>query len=104
MYVHPSSIKVTDKYKGINWDKQIENRKSSTRCKVEHPFLSVGYRVKSLRRTQYRIWAGNFKTVQNKMQWAVHGQTAAEKPYVGMYGFKGEQPTQADVLVAKNNE
>lgn len=46
--VRPSSIKVPDRYQGINWDKQIENRKSSTRCKVEHPFLIVkkyfGYR------------------------------------------------------------
>ena len=46
--VRPSSIKVTDRYKGINWDKHIENRKSSTRCKLEHPFLIVkklfGYR------------------------------------------------------------
>lgn len=37
----PSSIKVPKTYKGINWDKQIESRKSSTRCKVEHPFLIV---------------------------------------------------------------
>lgn len=37
----PSSIRVPDSYKGINWDRQIENRKSSTRCKVEHPFLIV---------------------------------------------------------------
>ena len=37
----PSSIKVPDSYEGINWDKQIENRKSSARCKVEHPFLIV---------------------------------------------------------------
>ena len=37
----PSSIRVNDKYKGTNWDKYIENRKSSTRCKVEHPFLIV---------------------------------------------------------------
>ena len=37
----PSSIKVPDSYKGINWDKEIESRKSSTRCKVEHPFLIV---------------------------------------------------------------
>lgn len=37
----PSSIRVPDSYKGINWDKQMENRKSSTRCKVEHPFLIV---------------------------------------------------------------
>jgi len=46
--VRPSSIKVTKIYKGTNWDKQIESRKSSTRCKVEHPFLIVkrqfGYR------------------------------------------------------------
>lgn len=39
--VRPSSIKVNDNYKGINWDKQIEKRKSSTRCRVEHPFLIV---------------------------------------------------------------
>ena len=28
-------------YKGINLDKEIEHRKSSTRCKVEHAFLIV---------------------------------------------------------------
>lgn len=140
--------------------------------------ISVGYRVKSLRGTQFRIWANSvlkeyikkgfalndeliknngggvyfeellerirdirssekvfwrkildiyatsvdynpkadgsmmfFKTVQNKMHWASHGQTAAEKiyysansvkPYMGIQTFKGEQPTQADALVAKN--
>ena len=37
----PSGIKVPDSYKGINWDKQMEHRKSSIRCKVEHPFLIV---------------------------------------------------------------
>jgi len=140
--------------------------------------ISVGYRVKSLRGTQFRIWASSilkeymkkgfamndellknngggiyfdellerirdirssekvfwrkvldiyatsvdydprtelstlfFKTVQNKMHWAAHGQTAAEKiyytadadkPYMGMLSFKGKQPKQADTLVAKN--
>lgn len=140
--------------------------------------ISVGYRVKSLRGTQFRIWAnsvlkeylikgfamndellkkaggGNyfdellerirdirssekvfwrkvldiyatsmdydprmeasvlfFKTVQNKMHWAAHGQTAAEKiyfsadsskPNMGLYSFRGSYPTQADALVAKN--
>ncbi|MDY0266862.1 MAG: virulence RhuM family protein [Methanimicrococcus sp.] len=140
--------------------------------------ISVGYRVKSLRGTQFRIWAGHvlkeymkkgfainddllknngggiyfdellerirdirssekvfwrkvldiyatsvdydprtevsalfFKTVQNKMHWAVHGQTAAEKvyysadadkPLMGMLSFKGEQPKKADSFVAKN--
>lgn len=38
---HPSRIKVPGSYKGINWDKQIEQRKSSTRCNVDHPFLIV---------------------------------------------------------------
>ncbi|SNT05101.1 Uncharacterized conserved protein [Anaerovirgula multivorans] len=140
--------------------------------------ISVGYRVKSLRGTQFRIWASNvlkeymkkgfamnddllknngggiyfdellerirdirssekvfwrkvfdiyatsvdydprmessmlfFKTVQNKMHWAAHGQTAAEKiyyaanadkPHMGMLSFKGDHPTQTDALVAKN--
>ncbi len=140
--------------------------------------ISVGYRVKSLRGTQFRIWASNvlkeymrkgfamnddllknngggiyfdelldrirdirssekvfwrkvldiyatsvdydprmevssmlFKTVQNKMHWAAHGQTAAEKiyysvdadkPFMGMLSFKGERPAQSDALVAKN--
>lgn len=39
--VRPSSIKVSDGYQGVNWDKKIENRKSSIRSKVEHPFLIV---------------------------------------------------------------
>lgn len=39
--VRPSSLKIPSSYKGINWDKKIENRKSSVRCKVEHPFLIV---------------------------------------------------------------
>lgn len=37
----PSSLKITDKYNGFNWDKYMENRKSSVRCKVEHAFLIV---------------------------------------------------------------
>lgn len=39
--VRPSSLKISSGYQGINWDKEIENRKSSVRCKVEHPFLIV---------------------------------------------------------------
>ena len=39
--VRPSSIKMSKDYQGIRWDEEIENRKSSTRCKVEHPFLIV---------------------------------------------------------------
>lgn len=140
--------------------------------------ISVGYRVKSHRGTQFRIWAtqrlreyivkgftmnddllkeaggGNyfdellarirdirssekvfwrkvldiyatsidydgkaevsllfFKTVQNKMHWAAHGETAAEtiykridatKPNLGLTNFKGEKPTKKEIEVAKN--
>ena len=39
--VRPSSIRVPKSYQGINWDRQIENRKSSTRARVEHPYLIV---------------------------------------------------------------
>lgn len=39
--VRPSSIKMSSDFEGTNWDKEIEHRKSSTRCKVEHLFLIV---------------------------------------------------------------
>lgn len=140
--------------------------------------ISVGYRVKSHRGTQFRIWAtqrlreyvikgftldderlkrgggGNyfdellarirdirsaekvfwrklldiyatsidydpaqessqrfFATVQNKMHWAAHGQTAAElivervnagKPNMGMTSWTGSRPRKEDAAVAKN--
>jgi IS5 family transposase len=34
--VRPSSLKTTELFKGFNWEKFIEHRKSSVRCKVEH--------------------------------------------------------------------
>lgn len=37
----PSSLKISDSYQGMNWEKQMEHRKSSVRCKVEHAFLIV---------------------------------------------------------------
>ena len=37
----PSSIKMSASYLGYQWDREIENRKSSVRSKVEHPFLIV---------------------------------------------------------------
>jgi len=52
-----------------------------------------------------------FATVQNKMHYAVHQQTAAEaiynrvdnkKPLVGMTNFKGNYITKDDVKIAKN--
>ena len=140
--------------------------------------ISVGYRVKSLRGTQFRMWATQrlreylikgfaldderlkeagrstyfdellarirdvrssekmfwqkvleiyatsidyspraeesqrfFATVQNKMHWAAHGQTAAEviarranadKPNMGLTSWKGSRPRQRDSEVAKN--
>ncbi|OGG12812.1 hydroxyacid dehydrogenase [Candidatus Gottesmanbacteria bacterium RIFCSPHIGHO2_02_FULL_39_11] len=141
--------------------------------------ISVGYRVKSLRGTQFRIWATKrlreyivkgfvmdderlknpdlpfdyfeeltrriadirtsekrfyrkitdiyatsvdydptdkqsilfFKTVQNKMHYAITGSTAAEivasrvdskKPNVGLTNFRGNKPTKEEVVIAKN--
>jgi hypothetical protein len=140
--------------------------------------ISVGYRVKSLRGTQFRIWASQvlkeylvkgfamnddllkaagggtywkellarirdirssekifyrqvldiyatsvdydprssesvrfFQTVQNKMHFAVHGNTAAEliyqrvngdKPFAGLTSWTGSKPAAEDALIAKN--
>ena len=140
--------------------------------------ISVGYRVKSIRGTQFRIWANKlikeylikgynlnvdrfknngggvyfeevlerirdirssekvfwrkildiyatsvdydakdektkefFKTVQNKMHYAVHGNTAAEvifnrvnseKENIGLTNFKGNIPAKSETEVAKN--
>lgn len=57
--VRPSSIKVPDTYQGIQWERDIENRKSSTRCKVEYPFLIVK-RQFGYARVAYRGLAKNF--------------------------------------------
>ena len=52
-----------------------------------------------------------FQTVQNKLHYAAHGHTASEvvymrvdsdKPFAGLMSFKGEEPTQAEAMVAKN--
>jgi hypothetical protein len=52
-----------------------------------------------------------FKTIQNKMHWAIHGKTAAEviykrvdstKEHIGLTNFKGEFPTKNEVEIAKN--
>ena len=140
--------------------------------------ISVGYRVKSIRGTQFRIWANKlikeylikgynlnvdrfknngggvyfeevlekirdirssekvfwrkvldiyatsidydakdektkefFKTIQNKMHYAVHGNTAAEvifnrvdseKDNIGLTNFRGNSPTRAETEIAKN--
>ena len=52
-----------------------------------------------------------FKKVQNKMHFAVHGQTAAEviysradaeKAFMGLTTFSGDKPSLQDALIAKN--
>lgn len=52
-----------------------------------------------------------FATVQNKMHWAAHGQTAAEviteradasKPYMGLTSWSGSKLRKSDVSIAKN--
>ena len=52
-----------------------------------------------------------FKIVQNKLHFAAHGHTASEviylrvnsdKPFAGLTNFKGDDPTQTEVLIAKN--
>jgi hypothetical protein len=90
--------------------------------------ISIGYRVRSFRGTQFRQWATKrlneyirkgftmvsiefFKKVQNKIHFAVHGQTAAEvifnradaeKEFIGLMTFTGTQPHLKDVVIAKN--
>ncbi len=52
-----------------------------------------------------------FKTVQNKMHYAITGNTAAEiivnrvdskKPNIGLTNFRGYKPTKEEVAIAKN--
>ena len=52
-----------------------------------------------------------FATVQNKMHWAAHGQTAAEviharvdaaKSQMGMTNWVGTKPSKAEAIIAKN--
>ncbi len=52
-----------------------------------------------------------FKKVQNKIHYAIHGQTAAEviytrvdaeKDFMGLTTFKGNQPTLREAIIAKN--
>ena len=52
-----------------------------------------------------------FKIVQNKLHYAAYGHTASEtiyfrvdsnKPFAGLTNFKGDEPTQAEAMIAKN--
>lgn len=156
----------------------LDGKKYKTKFYNLDLIISVGYRVKSIRGTQYRIWANKllkdylikgynlnvdrfknngggvyfeevlekirdirssekvfwrkildiyatsidydakdektkefFKTVQNKMHYAVHGNTAAEvifnrvdseKENIGLTNFKGNMPTKSETEIAKN--
>ena len=159
----------------VEGDRQVERNIEYYNLDV---IISVGYRVKSLRGTQFRIWATKrlkeymikgftmdderlkelggggyfkellerirdirasekvfyrqvleiyatsidydpkaevsvlfFKKVQNKIHYAVHGETAAEviyhradaeKDFMGLMSFSGEQPTLKEAKIAKN--
>ena len=57
------------------------------------------------------ISQGFFKKVQNKIHYAIHGRTAAEliveradaeKDFMGLFTFKGHQPTLVEAKTAKN--
>jgi len=54
---------------------------------------------------------GFFKTVQNKLHWAITGKTAAEiiyqrsdsqQPDMGLTNWRGHKPRKQDVVIAKN--
>lgn len=66
---------------------------------------SIDYDSKSLDSIQF------FKTVQNKLHYAVNKQTAAEtiysrvnaeKEFMGLTNFKGKIPIKSDIITAKN--
>ena len=66
---------------------------------------SIDYKKDDLLTKQF------FATVQNKMHFAIHGQTAAEmiskrvsaeKPFLGLTNFKGNYITQREISIAKN--
>ena len=66
---------------------------------------SVDYDAKNEKTREF------FKTVQNKMHYAVHKNTAAEvifnrvdseKENIGLTHFKGNMPTRAEIEIAKN--
>ena len=52
-----------------------------------------------------------FETVQNKVHYAITGNTAAEiiagrvdskKPNIGLTNFRGSKPTKEEIIIAKN--
>ncbi len=73
--------------------------------------IALGYRVQTDYNPRDEMTKMFFATVQNKLHYAVHENTAAEviynrvdneKPFVGMMNFKGNYVTKDDVKIAKN--
>lgn len=60
--------------------------------------ISVGYRVKSKRGTQFRIWAIGILKEYMKKGFALD----AEKEFMGLMTFAGIQPTRKEAVIAKN--
>ena len=94
--VRPSSIKMSEAYKGIRWDEDIENRKSSTRCKVEHPFLIVK-RQFGYCKTAYKGLAKNMNRLVCSLPvriWLCVSEPAGQKPFVwdNFVLFQGNSP------------
>lgn len=98
---------------GGNYWKELLNRIRDIRSSEKVMYRQVldlyatatDYNPKSQESTTF------FKIVQNKLHYAAHGNTASEviflrvdsnKPFAGLTNFKGEQPTQAEAMVAKN--
>lgn len=59
----PSQNRMTNNYKGMHWDKIIEHKKSSIRCKVEHPFHIIKNFFKC-KKTKFRGLKKNFQMFQ----------------------------------------
>ncbi len=65
--------------------------------------ISVGYRVKSLRGTQFRQWATKRLNEYIRKGFALDDSRAdAEKEFMGLKTFEGDRPHLKDDVVAKN--
>ena len=93
--------------KNIFEEKELEENSVVKEC-LTTAKDGKNYKTKFYKNEQTRKF---FKTVQNKMHYAVHGNTAAEvifnrvdskKENIGLTNFKGNMPTRAETEIAKN--
>ena len=93
--------------KNIFEEKELEENSVVKEC-LTTAKDGKNYKTKFYKNEQTRKF---FKTVQNKMHYAVHGNTAAEvifnrvdskKENIGLTNFKGNMPTKAETEIAKN--